>query len=450
MKRRDFLKNTSLAAATSGLTLSFNSESQANQAQSSKQPIIVMIYLRGGQDQLNAVVPYTDSTYYKIRPTIAIPKEQVLRLDDQWGLHPALEPLKKFYEVGKVAPVINSGSPHPTRSHFDAQDFMEYAAPGYRTVRDGWLNRYLQATKNPRIKEPNTEFIRSLAMQERLPRSLRGKYPVVAVPPNLREMDEVLDVFEDFYSDGDPEKIKFTIEGLKKNNQGPGKSKKNNPAGPVAVDPILASGKFTIQYLRRLRQLLYGEQKPTYGSSRDIAIGGEGTFQEYPGGWFASRLQALARIIKADVGLQVAATDINGWDHHIGLGSLDGTLNRMLSFWAEGIAAFMEDLGPILNRTLILVSTEFGRVCAENGNDGSDHGHGGLTWLMGGKVKGGKVYGEWTGLEPSELNQSRDLKVTTDFRDIYAEVLRKHLNHEPDENFFPGYKPSKTGLGLFG
>ncbi len=458
MKRRDFLNNAGAGAVSVGAGLAITQNSLALQPKKNSvsdlypDPVIVMIFLRGGQDQLNTFVPHSDKTYYKIRPTIAIQKEDVIKLDNRWGLHPAMKPLKRFYDEGRFAAIINSGSPHPTRSHFDAQDFMEYAAPGNRTISDGWLNRYLAATANPRGEDPKK--LRSLAMQERLPRSLRGAYPAVAVPPNLREIDEVLDLFEDFYSGGDPEALSVVQRAAARKQAGTTsrkslkrKDRKKAEMGLMS-DPVMASGTQTIQGLRRLREILYGRDSGTYQLPRGSVEEGT-TFQEYPGGWFASRLKSLAKVIKSDVGLTVAATDINGWDHHIGMGSTDGTLNRMLSFLSEGLAAFMDDLGPDLDRTLIVVSTEFGRVAKENGNDGSDHGHGGATWLLGGRVKGGHIYGRWTGLEPSELFQKRDLQVTTDFREIYAEVLRQHMKFDLPADFFPGYTPSEKGLGLF-
>ncbi len=458
MKRRDFLNNAGAGAVSVGAGLAATNNSLAFQPKKESvsdlfpDPVVVMIFLRGGHDQLNTFVPHSDKTYYKIRPTIAVQKEDVIKLDNRWGLHPAMKPLKRFYDEGRFAAVINSGSPHPTRSHFDAQDFMEYGAPGLRTVSDGWLNRYLTATANPRGEDPKK--LRSLAMQERLPRSMRGTYPAVAVPPNLREIDEVLDLFEDFYSGGDPEALSVVARAATRKQSGTtsrkslkSRDRKKADMG-LMTDPIMASGTQTIQGLRRLREILYGGESGTYQSPRGSVAEGT-TFQEYPGGWFASRLKSLAKVIKSDVGLTVAATDINGWDHHIGMGSTDGTLNRMLSFLSEGLAAFMDDLGPDLDRTLIVVSTEFGRVAKENGNDGADHGHGCATWLLGGQVKGGRVYGRWTGLEPSELFQKRDLKVTTDFREIYADVLRKHMKFDLPANFFPGYTPSEKGLGLF-
>ena len=459
MKRRNFLSNTGAGAVSVGAGLAITKNSLALQPNKNSvsdlypDPVVVMIFLRGGQDQLNTIVPYTDKTYYKIRPTVAIQKEDVIKLDNRWGLHPAMKPLKRFYDEGRFAAVINSGSPHQTRSHFEAQDYMEYAAPGNRTVTDGWLNRYLTATANPRGEDPKK--LRALAMQERLPRSLRGTYPAIAVPPNLREIEEVLDLFEDFYSGGDPEALSVTQRAAARKQSGTSSRKslksrdRKKEQDGLMSDPIMASGTQTIQGLRRLREILYGDADDSaYKGPREAPETGA-TFQEYPGGWFASRLKSLAKVIKSDVGLSVAATDINGWDHHIGMGSTDGTLNRMLSFLSEGLAAFMDDLGPHLDRTLIVVSTEFGRVAKENGNDGADHGHGGATWLLGGQVKGGHIYGRWTGLEPSELFQKRDLQVTTDFREIYADVLRQHMKFDLPADFFPGYTPSEKGLGLF-
>jgi uncharacterized protein (DUF1501 family) len=204
----------------------------------------------------------------------------------------------------------------------------------------------------------------------------------------------------------------------------------------------MQSGSETVYGLRRLHQILKGQE--------DEEEVGETAFQEYPGGHFASRLQRLARAIKAGVGLEVAATDINGWDHHIGLGADDGALNRMLSFLSEGLSAFMSDLGKDLDRTMIVMCTEFGRNAAENGNAGSDHGHGGAIWLLGGKSKGGKIYGKWTGLQKSVLYEKRDQPVTTDFRDVFAEVLRGHMQFQPPDGFFPNYKASSDSLGLFG
>jgi uncharacterized protein (DUF1501 family) len=237
------------------------------------------------------------------------------------------------------------------------------------------------------------------------------------------------DLFEGFYG------------GAKKKDLAAFLQQSTNVRSGADADPVITSGRETIYGLRRLHKVLEGE-----GSEAAL---GDTAFQEYPAGHFASRMQKLARAIKSGVGLEVAATDIGGWDHHIGLGSVDGALNRMLKFLSEGLSAFMTDLGPDLDRTLVLVCTEFGRVCKENGNAGSDHGHGGLTWLLGGNVNGGKIYGKWTGLQQSVLYQKRDLPVTTDFRDVFAEVLQGHMKFEVPTGFFPEFKATADGIGLF-
>jgi uncharacterized protein (DUF1501 family) len=454
MERREFLKHVAAGTLGVGSTLGGGpgallaaqrqrkSVKAARPLSNVEKPVLIVIYLRGGQDQLNAIIPYRDKTYYDIRPTIAVPADKVVRLDDQWGLHPAMAPLEPFYHERRITAVVNCGSPHPTRSHFDAQDFMEFAAPGYRTVRDGWLNRYLQATA--KAKDSDAGQLRALAMQELLPRSLRGQFPVVTVPGNLREIDEVLDLFEDFYANGDPDKLADTItkaETIQKKTVRPSRSGSKDKTASVWVDPVMATGRETIEGLRRLRQLLFGDNRE---SDRD-----DQEESGYPNDWFARHLRAAARVIKADVGLEVVGFDVNGWDHHIGMGSIDGTMNRMLGSLSAGLAAFMRDLGPHLDRTLIMMCTEFGRVCKENGNDGTDHGHGGPMWLLGGKVQGGKVFGKWTGLDPKELYERRDLPVTTDFREVFADVLYSHMGFEPPADFFPKYRVSSEGTGLF-
>ena len=444
MERRTFLKSSCLQSAALSAGLAANSRTlfaqpkdTSNGSSTRTQPVIVQIFLRGGQDQLNTFIPHTDRTYYNIRPTINVPIKNVLKVDKQFGFHPALSPLEKAFREEQFAVVINSGSPHSTRSHFDAQDFMEYGAPGDRSVHNGWLNRYLTATKSPRIDETKSLRIRALAMQERLPRSLRGSYPVVAVPSNLKDIDEVLDLFENMYSTGKKTAAEVGGGFLNNDNKEAVKEVATAIESTASNDPVLGAGLHTINYLRRLKDIIHGPESE------------QGKQTAYPDGTFANRLKMLARVIKSDAGLEIGAVDINGWDHHIGLGSMNGTLNRMLTSFAAGLAAFLEDLGEDRKRTLVIVSTEFGRVAAENGNDGSDHGHGGATWLLGGNCKGGKFHGKWTGLEPAELNDKRDLKVTTDFRDIYADALREHLKFDLPRNFFPKFSPTNKGLGLF-
>jgi uncharacterized protein (DUF1501 family) len=420
IERRSFLKLAGAGAAlawTPGAGLLAQSR-RARTADAA--PALVCIYLRGGLDAMNAVVPYGERQYYAMRPTIAVPPQDdeqggpgVIALDATFGLHPAMRPLLPYWSAGRLAGVINCGSPHPTRSHFDAQDFMEYAAPGLRTIKEGWLNRYLVATRaRAERKRKDGEFVlRAMAMQGLLPRSLRGDWPVLAVPERrVLENRRVLDLFEDLY--------------------GAAQDMQELPR----VDPVLEVGRDTLETLALYRQTLAENR-----GERDVS---------YPAGTFGQRLRDLAAILHAQVNLEVACIDVPGWDHHANQGGKDGTFTHMLGNLSESLAAFAEDLGGHLERTLILVVTEFGRTCNENGNSGTDHGRGGAMFLLGGSVQGGKLYGQWDGLAERDLVDGRDLPVSTDFRDLFAEVLRNHLAFEPPKGFFPDYTPRPV-RGLF-
>lgn len=422
MQRREFLKATGMGAAAAAVAgpLRLLAQDSTTRAQSTTRSI-VSIYLRGGMDAINVIVPHGDKRYYEIRPTIAIPgKEEedgpgVIALDATFGMHPSLASLKPLWDAGRFAPIICSGSPHQTRSHFDAQDFMEYAAPGLRGLTAGWLNRYLTGTKERAEKEKAGDFtLRAMAMQPLLPRALRGDFPVLAVPDRkVLENEKVLDTFDDVYGQGGP---------------------KESEMGKREDDPVVESGRETLETLKKYKEAL----KRNSGVKRP----------DYPSGGLGTKLKDIASILQADIGLEAACVDVGGWDHHTAEGGNVGTLANMLKNVSDSLAAFTKDLGDRLDRTLVMVMTEFGRTCRENGNTGTDHGHGGVMFLLGGKVKGGKVHGTWNGLEDKALYEARDLAVTTDFRDIFADVLRSHMNWEPSKTFFPDYKPG-TVKGLF-
>ncbi|MHC4449226.1 MAG: DUF1501 domain-containing protein [Planctomycetota bacterium] len=366
------------------------------------KPTLVILYLRGGMDALNVIVPYKDQRYLDLRPTLAIREEgdnAIVPLDSKFGLHPSFGALKPFWDAGKFAPVVNVGSPHPTRSHFDAQDFMEYAAPGMRTVRDGWLNRYLAASDSD-----NEASLRALAMQGLLPRSLRGKYSVLAVPEqNVLRDEEMLKMFGELYGEGH--------RSMERDE-----------------DEVVAAGRYTAETLKRFKKIIGTPQ------------GAKGV--KYPASRLGAKLRAIAQVIRSGEGLEVAAVDINGWDTHANQGATTGAMPRLMQDLGDSIAAFMTHLGEHLDRTLIVTMTEFGRTCKENGNYGTDHGHGGAMFLLGGGVKGGKVHGKWAGLGEREMYQSRDLKVTTDFRDVFGEILHRHFRFKVPRGFFPGYRQS--------
>ena len=415
--RRDFLKFTAAAglAAQAGPLAGRLLATPGYRGRAGKT--LVVIYLRGGADPLNMLIPYGDEHYRRHRPTLRFGLEDgLIKLDDMFGLHPAMGGLQRAWNDGALAPIACAGSNHNTRSHFDAQDWMEFAAPGNRTMRDGWLNRYLAATHT----EDASEF-RALGMQELLPRSLRGLYPVLAVPRsmNSEKGERTLDTFEKFYGDGSD-----IMEG----GEDMMGRREEDAAG------VVESGRVTIETLRRFREIVSGQKKRQEGETVSGSV--------YPEGRFGSSLEQIALVIKADAGLEVAGLDYGGWDDHTNEGGVEGRMADRMRDLFNAVGAFYQDLGPRMADTTVLVMSEFGRTVKENGNRGTDHGHGGAMWVLGGGVKGGKVHGTWNGLAGGALYQNRDLPVNTDFRDVFAAVLSSGLEFEPGKEFFPGYKPS--------
>lgn len=438
--RRRFLQTSGSALVGASAMMSPEHSLGAGDANKDgpNKPTLVVIYLRGGADPLHAIVPYGDPRYYRDRPTIALPLESkgdqkgLIRIDDTFGFNPVLEPIAKLFQQKQAAAIINVGSTHPTRSHFDAQDFMERAAPGIKTISEGWLNRYLYATRTG-----SDSYLRGVALQSLLPKSLRGQYPVLAVPE--AGSDKAMDTFESLYG-GDP---RFNAPGRKELvEQGlardplPMREMKENDKGATADDrrkEIESTGVATIRQLRELRTII------------DNPAG-----QGYARGPVHRQLRDIAKVIKANAGLEVAAVDFNGWDHHSYQGGPDGQMSNMLGEVATAIGAFVEDLGPqLMQRVCVLTMTEFGRNVKENGNNGTDHGHGGFMLAVGGPVRGGQIYGQWTGLEPRTLDRGRDLPVHTDFRLVFAEVLQSLFAFDVNKaGLFPEYSPTQKALGF--
>jgi uncharacterized protein (DUF1501 family) len=410
--RRDFLKKASalgLVTATTPFESMLQAAMRTGAPQSGQS--IVCIYLRGGADWLNIIAPYKDKDYAEVRPTLALEKaDGLVELDADWGLHPAMRSLEPLWAEKMLAPIVAVGSPHTTRSHFDAQDFMEFAAPGNRTVRSGWLNRYLAESQD----KDSSQF-RAMAMQELLPRSLRGEYPVLAVPSGMDKAKgaKTLNRFEEFYGGG---------AGEMPAGEMPGEMER-----PEDAAGIVKSGKVTIETLRRYQEILAKGK----------------TEVKYPSGRFSQRLAAMAKVLKAGEGLEVAGLDYGGWDDHANQGAAEGRQATRLKDVADSLAAFCRDMGPKMDSTTIVVMTEFGRTVRENGNGGTDHGHGGGMFVIGGGVKGGKVYGDWQGLKPERLYEGRDLQVTTDFRDVFHSVLAGTFDFKVPKDFFPDYKSKK-------
>jgi uncharacterized protein (DUF1501 family) len=405
--RRFFLKSSGLALVSFGLAPRALVRSVYAADGRRRGKTLVVVFQRGAVDGLNVVAPYADPVYRRLRPTIALPaprggsREGALDLDGHFGLHPALEPLLPLWKDGRLAAVQAVGSPDPTRSHFDAQDFMESGTPGVKSTEDGWINRHLQATARP----DQTPF-RAVSLTPTLPRALAGRAPAVAMS-SIREFD------------------------LR-----------------PAAGPAVARG-FEGMYEGAVRDVLHGTGQETFDAiqflkkldpSRYAPAGGAA----YPGGGYGESLKQVAQLLKADVGVEVAFTEIGGWDHHAAEGGVQGQLAQRLRMLGRALAAFERDLGSRMQDVVVVTLTEFGRTVRENGNRGTDHGHGSMSFVMGGGVRGGRVHGRWPGLADGGLYEGRDLAVTTDFRDLLGEVLARHLGDREFAKVFPGYAISPS------
>lgn len=437
--RRQFMKRSgAVALGAAGLgALDPRELLAANTPGAGEPPTLVVLYLRGGADPINAIVPFADPLYKEVRPTLAVPTPGevsepdrcVIPVDDYFGFHPAMRPLAELYEAGTMIPILNAGSTHPTRSHFDAQDFMERAAPGIKSITEGWLNRYLEMTKTDDDRD-----LRALSLQPTLPRSLRGQYSVLAVPDY--GADEAMRAFERLYG------CDSNKEAIAKNEGAPAAGPSTTPAtaptqGDLARQRITETGREGIAKLQHLNGVLRRA-----GDTR----------AKYPDSYLGRQFRDLAKVIKAGEGLEIAAIDYNGWDHHAYQGGFDGTHADMLANISGSIRAFSDDLGPTrMGKTLVLCMSEFGRTVRENGNNGTDHGHGGFMFAVGGMVNGGKFYGGWTGMARADLYQGRDLPVSpnADFRNVFAESLQALFGFRTDRHdFFPGYQANKKALGF--
>jgi uncharacterized protein (DUF1501 family) len=400
--RRRFLQSTGLGFIALGLPPAFlirAAEAQPGE----KHKTLVVVFQRGAMDGLNAVVPFKDRGYYAARPSIAIAEpasgeERAIDLDGFYALHPALAPLKEIYTKGHLAIVHAAGSPDNTRSHFDAQDYMEIGTPGIRSTPNGWLNRYLTERRGGRSS------FRAVAMTPQLPRMLSGGAPALTLSSidEFRPRNEtVAAALATLYAS--------TSDGL-----------------------FRAGGDSLFAALRELRQV----------EARIPA--NEGSF---PAGRFAASLAQISRLIKSSVGLEIAFTEIGGWDTHANQGGATGQMANRLKELADGLAAFFRDLGDRMNDVVVLTMSEFGRTVRENGNRGTDHGHANVMFALGGRVRGGKVYGRWPGLAPEILYEGRDLDLTTDFRAVCSEVIARHLGQKDLSKVFPGFRPTDQ-LGI--
>jgi uncharacterized protein (DUF1501 family) len=405
--RREFLRRAALVSASGILLLGRNAwAARALEGDSSRKRIVV-IFLRGAVDGLNVVVPHGEPGYYDARPTIAIGQRGgeggVLDLDGFFGLHPALAPMISRWNDGTLAFVHACGSPDPTRSHFDAQDYMESGTPGVKSTNDGWLNRTLAVM--PGSHAP-TE---ALSLGATVPRILGGKMAVANMPlgraaarpmPLDRPVVEV--AFDRMYD------------------------------GKDALSQTYREG-------REARAHLMSELAQDMTEANGGAPGPQG---------FSDDADRLAKLIQRDPTIRIGFLALGGWDTHVNQGGASGQLAGHLKPLAEGLAHFADALGPAYGDTVVIVISEFGRTMHQNGNGGTDHGHGNVMWVMGGPVRGRKIYGRWPGLSPSELYQERDLAVTTDFRDPVATVLKTHMGLQDAQlaKVFPRRPPSSSNV----
>lgn len=400
--RRVFVRNGALAVVGTSVVPAFLSRAvQAAQTLNIKNKRLVVVFQRGAADGLNIVVPHAEPAYYAMRPSINIPKNAVLDLDGFFGLHPAMASFQPMWNQKHLAIVHATGSPDPTRSHFDAQDFMESGTPGVKATEDGWLNRSLREL--PQSSQPNASF-RAIALGPSLPRILSGAEPAVAIN-NIND---------------------FGVGGNNRN------------ASPM-------SNTFEAMYDHSVDSVLHGTGQETFAAvkmlkSADPAKYAPAAGANYPKGHFADSLKQLAQLIKANLGVQIAFADIGGWDHHVNEGSTQGQIANVLGEFSQSLSAFWTDLGDLGEDTVVVTMSEFGRTARENGNRGTDHGHANVMFVLGEPVQGGKVYGRWPGMEDSQLYEGRDLAVTTDFRQVLSEAVYRHLGNKDLAAVFPGYE----------
>jgi len=405
ISRRVFVKSGGLALFSLGLDplflarAAFASYRPLPPSTALSRPILVCLFQRGAVDGLNMIVPHGDPIYYQERPRIAVPEKDVLDLDGYFGLHPGLAALKPLWEAKTLAAIHAIGSPDATRSHFDAQDYMESGTPGVKATPDGWLNRYCQHDR----EHQDTPF-RAVAFGPQLPRILAGTAPSLAIDdlqafglraPQPAARDRLTRAFEELYAGS-------------------------------ATGLLSTSSREAFDAVQMLKRLDPGQYRPANGA-------------DYPRGRLGKALLEIAQLIKADIGLQVAFADVTGWDTHVNQGATEGQLAGRLSELGEALAAFTRDVGERMRDVVVLTMSEFGRTVRENGSSGTDHGHATAMLVLGGPVNGGRVLGKWPGLDPAQRFEGRDVAVTTDFRDLFAELLARHLGARDLSAVFPGF-----------
>jgi uncharacterized protein (DUF1501 family) len=367
---------------------------------------LVVIFLRGAADVLNMVVPHGEDAYYRLRPSLGVPRpdggrkkkeERVLDLDGFFGFHPSMSALTDAWVSQQLAIIHACGAPDESRSHFKAMELMERGVDDERGPASGWIGRHLAT-----LDTGNSSPLRAVGMGTRPQRSLSGSVPVSA----LRSIT-------DFHLGGDARALQQMRAALSTVYEGD------------------VMGQDTLSIMDTLQQL-----DPVNYQSK-VA---------YPDTEFGLALKQTAMLIKAEVGLEVSAIDVGGWDTHFAQGSVNGQMPNLMKDLADGMAAFHADMQEYMSQLTIVTMSEFGRRASENGSLGTDHGHGSMMMVMGGNVDGGKVHGEWPGLGEGQLVGPGDLAVTTDYRDVLSEILTKRLNNPSVDSIFPNYQPTLPNI----
>lgn len=401
--RRIFIKGAGVAAVGLGFAPT-TLLTRAAEAAAAGSRVLVQVFLRGGADGLNLCVPHGDSDYYKLRPNIGLRLAGGVRdLDGFFGLHPALAPLRDLYSEGVFALHPTVGNAQLSRSHFDAQDFMDSAAPGDKSVHDGWLDRVARQI-------PGEDVMQLVALASRTPRAVLGSHPDLVLS-DLATFAVTAGSGSATWS-GEADQLLRAVH-----------------AG--ASDAVHDSGRAVFSAIDRIRTTPALQSGPANGAV-------------YPAGTAGSGLRQAAQLIRADVGTRAIYVNVPGsFDTHAGELAAN---NAEYTSLALALVAFRRDLGTRLDDVLLMVTTEFGRTAAENGSQGTDHGFAHCGLFLGGGVHGGRVHGAWPGLGPSALNEGRDLRYTTDFRDVFLSAAR-WLGVADLSQVIPGYSaPSDPGI----
>ena len=397
MKRRKLLTIASWATAGMLLPVGFNSWVARGTSSASNRKRLVVVFLRGGVDGLNILVPHQEADYYQARPTIAVPypdrENGALDLDGFFGLHPKLERLLPLWKEKKLAFIHASGLPAVERSHFQAQDYIESGTPGIKTTSNGWMNRLLAEFSQNRPTQ-------ALNVGVTTPYILRGQMEVANLKPGNNstapiptDRPQVNRAFSNLYNGDDP------------------------------LSKAYQDGRKAREFI--LKDLTQEMMSASRGANNADA--------------FVDDATEVAKLMVGNAQTQLAFMEIGGWDTHI---NQNRTFDRLLPPLAEGLVRLTEGLKPIFSDTAIVVISEFGRTVRENGNQGTDHGYGNVMFLLGGAIKGKKIYTEWSGLDSSVLFENRDLPVTTDFREPLSIILKQHLSLSNDSlnRVFPNFK----------